>query len=380
MDSLERVWSAWMRAPASASGTFRWSTTGVWDYDLPAAPNLIDIRVNGKPVKAVAQVSKQGFCYVFDRVTGEPIWPIEERPVPQSTIPGERSSPTQPFPTRPAPFDRQGITEDDVIDFTPELRKEALAVLEKYNYGPLFTPPSLQKPTILMPGIAGGASWSGAACDPETGILYVPSNTLPFAATMEKSPVPHADYIGELAPVETMQGVPLWKPPYSRITAIDLNTGDHRWMVPMGDLAQSNPVLKQLGLPPLGRAARGHVLLTKTLLIIGQEGTTQREAPPTRVQRRAGNREGAELRDPRPKTLRLRQGDRQGCRGSGAATQRDGRADDLHAERQAVHRRPDRGRQSACGTYRVALALTQAACITWPMASTNRCPMPTRQK
>ena len=250
---------------------------GVWDYDLPAAPNLVDIRVNGEPVKAVAQVSKQGFCYVFDRVTGRPIWPIEERPVPQSTVPGERLSPTQPFPTRPAPFDRQGITENDVIDFTPELRKEALAVLEKYNDGPLFTPPSLQKPTIFMPGIAGGASWSGAACDPETGILYVPSITLPFAATIAKSPLPHADYIGTLAPVETMQGVPLWKPPYGRITAIDLNTGDHRWMVPMGDLARSHPAWKRLGLPPLGRAARGHVLLTKTLLIVGQEGNTQRE-------------------------------------------------------------------------------------------------------
>src|SRR3989441_3396064 len=188
---------------------FQMAHHGLWDYDLPAAPNLIDIRVNGKPVKAVAQVSKQGFCYVFDRVTGTPIWPIEERPVPQSTVPGERPSPTQPFPTRPAPFDRQGLTENDVIDFTPELRKEALAVLEKYNYGPVFTPPSLEKPTILMPGIAGGASWSGAACDPETGTLYVPSNTLPFAVTMAKSPVPHADYAGAPAPVETMSGVPL---------------------------------------------------------------------------------------------------------------------------------------------------------------------------
>lgn len=250
---------------------------GLWDYDLPAAPNLIDIRVNGKLVKAVAQVSKQGFCYVFDRVTGKPIWPIEERPVPQSTVPGERPSPTQPFPTKPAPFDRQGITENDVSDFTPELRKEALAILEKYNYGPLFTPPSLQKPTILMPGIAGGASWSGAASDPETGILYVPSNTIPWSVRMAKSPqAPHADYVGVPAHVETMQGVPLWKPPYGRITAIDLNTGDHRWMAPMGDLGRSNPVLQRLGLPPVGRAARGHVLLTKTLLIVGQEGNTQR--------------------------------------------------------------------------------------------------------
>ena len=251
---------------------------GVWDYDLPAAPNLVDIRVNGKPVQAVAQVSKQGFCYVFDRVTGRPIWPIEERPVPQSTVPGERLSPTQPFPTKPAPFDRQGITKNDVIDFTPELRKEALAVLDKFNFGPLFTPASVQKPTIMMPGIAGGASWAGAAFDPETGILYVPSITMPYAATMAKLPVPHAEFAGTFAPVETVQAVPLWKPPYGRITAIDLNTGDHRWMVPMGDLARSNPVLEQLGLRPVGRAARGHLLLTKTLLIIAQEGNTQRES------------------------------------------------------------------------------------------------------
>jgi len=250
---------------------------GLWDYDLPSAPNLMDIRVDGKPVKAVAQVSKQGFCYVFDRVTGQPIWPIEERPVPQSTVPGEKSSPTQPFPTRPAPFDRQGVTQNDVTDFTPELRKEALAVLEKYNYGPLFTPPSLQKATILMPGIAGGASWSGGALDPETGILYVPSNTIPWSVRLAKSPLaPHADYVGVPAHMETLQGVPLWKPPYGRITAIDLNTGDHRWMAPMGDLGRSNPVLQKLGLPPVGRAARGHALLTRTLLIVGQEGNTER--------------------------------------------------------------------------------------------------------
>ena len=256
---------------------------GLWDYDLPAAPNLIDVRVNGTPVKAVAQVTKQGFVYVFDRVTGRPIWPIEERPVPQSTVPGERSSRTQPFPTKPAPFDRQGVSESDVVDFTPELRKQALAVLARYNYGPLYTPPSIEKPTIQMPGWAGGASWAGAACDPETGMMYLPSITSPLAITMvnrpSRSPAP---YVGAPALMETLQGVPLWKPPYGRITAIDLNTGNHRWMVPMGDLAQSHPVLKQLSPPPVGRAARGHVLLTKTLLIIGQEGTTQRESGPLR--------------------------------------------------------------------------------------------------
>jgi len=250
---------------------------GLWDYDLPGAPNLIDIRVNGKIVKAVAQVSKQAFVYVFDRVTGKPIWPIEERSVPQSTVPGEKTSATQPFPTKPAPFDRQGVTENDVMDFTPELRKQALAVLEKYNYGPLFTPPSPEKPTIEMPGIAGGASWSGAACDPETGIMYVSSLTNPYSFRLTKSPqVPHAAYVGIPAPVETVQEIPLWKPPYARITAIDLNTGDHRWMVPMGDLSQGNPVLQQLGVKQTGRATRGHSLLTKTLLIVGQEGNTQR--------------------------------------------------------------------------------------------------------
>jgi quinoprotein glucose dehydrogenase len=232
--------------------------------------------VGGRKIKAVAQVSKQGFCYVFDRVCGKPVWPIVERPVPPSTVPGERVSPTQPFPTRPAPFERQGLTKEDVIDFTPELRQEALAVLEKYHYGPLFTPPSLDKPTIALPGVAGGASWAGAAGDPETGMLYVPSITFPFAIGIAKSPFPHADYLGGALPVEMVQGLPLCKPPYGRITAIDLNTGAHRWMVPQGDIPRTRPELKALDLPPLGRPARGHVLLTKSLLIVGQEGNTQR--------------------------------------------------------------------------------------------------------
>ena len=262
----ERVWH------------FQIAHHGMWDYDLPAAPNLVDVQVDGEPVQAVAQVTKQGFVFVFDRVTGEPIWPIEERPVPQATMPGETSSATQPIPTRPAPFDRQGVTEDDVIDFTPELRAQALAVLEGYNYGPLYTPHSLEKPTVMMPGWAGGASWSGAAFDPGTGTAYVSSVTSPLAITMS-DPAPELPpaYVGSPAPMETMEGIPLWKPPYGRVTAIDLNTGEHRWMTPLGDLAESHPVLRELDLPPLGRPARGHLLLTKTLLIAGQEGTTQRQ-------------------------------------------------------------------------------------------------------
>ncbi len=257
---------------------------GLWDYDLPAAPNLIDVRVNGTPVKAVAQVTKQGFVYVFDRVTGRPIWPIEERPVPQSTVPRREVIPDAALPdetraVRPAGSHARPMWSTS----RRNCASEALAVLAKYNYGPLYTPASIEKPTIQMPGWAGGASWAGAACDPETGIMYLPSITSPLAITMvNRPPRSPAPYVGAPAPMETLQGVPLWKPPYGRITAIDLNTGDHRWMVPMGDLAQSNPVLKQLGLPPLGRPARGHVLLTKTLLVIGQEGTTQRESGPLR--------------------------------------------------------------------------------------------------
>ncbi len=251
---------------------------GLWDYDLPAAPNLLDITVNGRKIRAVAQLSKQGFCYVFDRVTGTPVWPIEERPVPPSSVPGEMAWPTQPFPTKPAAFDRQGMTADDVIDFTPELHQEGLKVLGKYKYGPLFTPPSADKPTFQMPGVAGGGSWAGAAADPETGMLYVPSNTLPFAIVLTKSPLPHTKYVGSFISTELIQGLPLWKPPYGRVTAIDLNTGEHRWMKPLGrnPSLEENPGLKALNLPPTGRPSRSHVLITKTLLVVAQEGNTQR--------------------------------------------------------------------------------------------------------
>ena len=141
---------------------------GLWDYDFPAAPNLVDITVEGRPVKALVQISKQGFVYAFDRVTGDPIWPIEERPVPTDTnLPGEQPSPTQPFPTRPAPFEYQGVTIDDLADFTPEIRQMAIEAVGPYRVGPLFTPQSLQG-TIQRPSSGGGANWSGAAFDPET--------------------------------------------------------------------------------------------------------------------------------------------------------------------------------------------------------------------
>ena len=174
---------------------------GLWDYDPPAAPNVLDLVVDGAPVKAVAQVTKQAFVFAFDRQTGEPLWPIEERAVPSSDVPGEVAAPTQPFPTRPAPFDLQGITADDLIDFTPELRAEAQEILSGFVYGPMFTPPTVKddrpggtQGTILMPGWVGGANWGGAATDPETGILYIPSVTSPNAhtPTMAKTSVASA--------------------------------------------------------------------------------------------------------------------------------------------------------------------------------------------
>ena len=155
---------------------------GVWDYDFPAAPTLLDLTVDGRPVQALAQSSKRGFLYVFDRVTGEPIWPIEERQVPPSDVPGEQLSPTQPFPTKPPPFEYQGVTEDLLIDFTPELHAEAVEILKRYRYGPIFTPQSLYQEdgahgTLQVPGFGGGANWSGSGADPDTGYLYVPSRT-----------------------------------------------------------------------------------------------------------------------------------------------------------------------------------------------------------
>ena len=144
---------------------------GVWDYDNPAAPNLVDVTVDGVRIRAVAQVTKQGFAYVFDRATGEPVWPIEERPVPPATMPGDVASPTQPFPTKPPPFEYQGVTVDDLVDFTPEIRAMAVEVVEEFKLGPLYTPPSLPvaggtQGTIQRPPIGGGANWSGAAVDP----------------------------------------------------------------------------------------------------------------------------------------------------------------------------------------------------------------------
>lgn len=246
---------------------------GVWDYDLPAAPTLVDITVDGRSIKAVAAISKQGFTYVFDRVTGEPVWPIEEREVPQSTVPGEVLSATQPFPTKPAAFEPQGISDETLIDFSEELRREALQNIEVYDYGPLFTPPSLRG-AIQFPGWGGGGEWHGAAFDPDTGLYYIPSASVPIVVQLRESPPERSDLgfvRGGPRSVSGPQGLPLTKPPYGRITAINLNTGEHEWMVPHGEgIRQQIIDMGILDPGPVGNASRVGPLLTKTLLFMAQ--------------------------------------------------------------------------------------------------------------
>lgn len=256
---------------------------GLWDYDFPCAPNLVDITVDGRDIKALAQVSKQGFTYVLDRRTGEPVWPIEERPVPQSTVPGERASPTQPHPTKPPPFERQGVTESDLIDFTPELLEEARKIASQYVLGPLFTPPVVvgendKLGTLMLPSAAGGANWRGAAYDPETQTLFVPSMSLMMMNGLSKPDPARSefDYVyGATFLPQGPQGLPMTKPPYSRITAIDLNEGEHRWVVPHGPGPKDHPAIAHLNLGDLGSSSHGvlsngGLVLTKTLLFIIQ--------------------------------------------------------------------------------------------------------------
>ena len=246
---------------------------GVWDYDLPAAPTLIDITVDDRSIKAVAQISKQGFTYVFDRITGEPVWPIEERAVPQSTVPGEQLSLTQPFPTKPAAFEPQGISDDTLIDFTPQLREEALQNIERFDYGPLFTPPSLRG-AIQFPGWAGGGEWHGAAFDPQSGLYYVPSASGPIVVQLTEADPSESNLIyrrGGARSVGGPQGLPLTKPPYGRITAINMNTGEHEWVIPHGEGIRQEIMSKGIIDPgPVGSTHRVGPVLTESLLFFAQ--------------------------------------------------------------------------------------------------------------
>jgi quinoprotein glucose dehydrogenase len=254
----------------------------IWDWDIPTAPILMDITVDGREIKAVAQVTKQAWVYAFDRVTGEPVWPIEERVVPPSDVPGERTALTQPHPTKPPAFDRQGFSEDDVIDFTPELRAEALeGILGRFRMGPIYTPPSLgnasdgTQGTLTLPTAIGGANWEGGSFDPETGILYVGSFTSATVMSLRAEPdFSDIRYItGGGGELPWLDGLPLVKPPYGRITAIDMNRGEHVWQIangPTPDDIANNPRLAGLDIPPTGVPTRSPTLVTKSLLFAAE--------------------------------------------------------------------------------------------------------------
>jgi quinoprotein glucose dehydrogenase len=270
---------------------------GIWDWDIPCAPILVDLTVDGKPIKALAQPTKQGWLFVLDRVTGKPVWPIEERPVPRGDVPREWYSPTQPFVTRPPAFERQGVSVDDLIDFTPELRAEAVKLVSRYRIGPLFTPPVLSRwdgpwATLMLPSNTGGANWPGGSFDPETKIFYIFTNTNisahglvndPARSEMNfisgRAPDPNAtgkaDTRAPGASALNVQNLPLVKPPYGRITALDLNKGELVWQIAHGDtpdIVRNHPALKGLTIPRTGRTGRIGTLVTKSLLIAGEAG------------------------------------------------------------------------------------------------------------
>lgn len=256
----------------------------IWDYDNPAAPILVDVEVDGQPVKAVAQLTKQSFVYVFDRVTGEPLWPMEEFEVGPSDIPGEQPAAQQLVPTKPPAFDRQGFTEEDLVDFTPEIRAMAEEAISEFRTAELFTPASLLESsdgtqgTLVLPGALGGANWEGGAVDPETGILYVGSMTSPNLMAMVEDTDSDAGYvIGRFNP-GSISGIPLVKPPWGRISAIDLNQGEILWQVPNADTPEeieNHPLLEGVELPRTGRNSRAGLLVTRHLLFAGegQNGT-----------------------------------------------------------------------------------------------------------
>jgi quinoprotein glucose dehydrogenase len=228
------------------------------------------------------QLSKQAFAYVFDRRTGAPVWPLVERPVPQTDLPGEWTAKTQPFPSKPPAFDLQGLTHDDLIDFTPELRAEAIKAIEQFRIGPIYTPPSLvvdgkNRGTIVVPGLGGGANWQSGAADPETGFVYVGSTTSPSVVGMNRNTDPKtsgvdSDYL-MAGGLPTVRGLRIFKPPYGRITAYDMNKGEIAWQIPNGDTPQNvkdNPALKGLPIPKTGSASQAGLLVTKTLLFAGE--------------------------------------------------------------------------------------------------------------
>jgi quinoprotein glucose dehydrogenase len=273
---------------------------GIWDWDIPCAPMLVDFPVNGRMVKAVAQPTKQSVLYVFDRVTGQPIWPIEERPVPQSDVPGEKTSPTQPFPSKPPAYGRTGTSVDELIDFTPALRAEAMKVASQYKMGPLFTPAVVSKVggplgTLVAGCCQGGTGWPGGSYDPQTHLLYTFtwSNVSALGlipADPKKSDMNYISGIARPAGAEAsaaegadartaglfVQGLPIFKPPYGSIVAINLDRGEIAWRAAHGetpDNIRNHPLLKGLQIPRTGRGGLVGILTTATLVIAGERGT-----------------------------------------------------------------------------------------------------------
>ena len=326
---------------------------GIWDHDIPCAPILADIVIDGRVRKIVAQPTKQAFLYVFDRETGEPIWPIEEQPVEIGDVPGEWYSPTQPIPTKPPAYDRQGVSEDDLIDFTPQLRARALEIASWHKMGPLFTPPvvsNIDGPlgTLMAPATGGGTNWPGGSYDPETNMLYVISNSSVVSLAVVEPYPGQSDmaYIqgnaisgprtsggaGSSAgggrtefsatqrgrPVTTrgnpprnllVDRLPILKPPYGRLTAIDLEEGEIAWQVPHGqtpDRIANHPALVEMDLPRTGQGASVGSMVTKTLVIAGEAELTTNEDGERRAMLRAYDKStGAEvgaIRLPAPQT------------------------------------------------------------------------------
>ncbi|MGH9253270.1 MAG: hypothetical protein ACRD3C_01735 [Vicinamibacterales bacterium] len=266
----------------------------IWNFDNPGAPVLLDVNVNGRRTPILVETTKQGFAYVFNRHTGEPVWPIVERPVAQSDLPGEKLSPTQPFPTKPAAFEIQELTEDNLIDFTPALRREALEIIKHYKVGPVFNPPiQVGHPSGLRSFVScpSGASniYSPTVADPESGIVYVGTerscraeNIVP-GHQMDEPNDPKTTgttlsrwVVANRGDLRGPQGLPIWKPPYSRIVAIDMNTGEHRWAIPNGDTPEgirNHPALRGLSLPNTGQQSHPVIMATRTLLVTAPGGT-----------------------------------------------------------------------------------------------------------
>ncbi|HKV05024.1 MAG TPA: PQQ-binding-like beta-propeller repeat protein [Candidatus Acidoferrales bacterium] len=299
----------------------------MWDYDLSSAPILADINVDGRAIKAVAVPSKESFLYVFDRVTGKPVWPIEERPVPKGDVPGEWYSPTQPFPTKPPAYARQAVTDEDLIDFTPEMRAKALEIMKMYKMGPMFNPAVASNASgplaaITIGTAAGGTNWPGAGYDPETHVVFAPaSNSSVMPISLVKPPKEFGtdmNYVygrddqpfrfvlgpGEGSAADAartpavappppppsrpaagggnsyaliVQGMPIVKPPYGLLSAIDLDKGDIVWQVPHGDtpdVVRNNPALKGMDIPKTGQGGNVGLVVTKSLVIMGDPSVT----------------------------------------------------------------------------------------------------------